>query len=171
MFRGIPRQPVFALALGAFAGGLLSMYAVVAVSGESPWDAIDWGEIETDDLAAMQRASLRESLFLAATIGGFTGAVMGGALWLALTTRPLPSFLVILAWWLLGVVGGLAVAVGVLALPSMSRHLSVGRDGSGGPGVGLLILLAGLTGIIAGSVMGVGIGVFRVRSKRPRRSG
>ena len=147
------------------------MYAVVAVSGESPWDAIDWGEIETDDLAAMQRASLRESLFLALTIGGFTGAVMGGALWLAFTTRPLPSFLVILAWWLLGVVGGLAVAVGVLALPSMSGHLSVGRDGSGGPGVGLLILLAGLTGIVAGSVTGVGIGVFRVRSKRPRRSG
>jgi hypothetical protein len=166
MFRSITRHPVFALALGAVAGGLLSMYVVVAVSGESVWDAINWGGAETDVLAAMQRARLRESLFLAASFGSFAGAVVGGAVWLALTTRPLPSFLVILAWWLLGVVGGLVFAGGVLAFPAVSRHLSVGRDGSGGPGVGLLIFLVGVAGIVIGSLAGVGVGIVKVRARK-----
>jgi hypothetical protein len=165
MFRGIARHPVTALAVGGVLGGLLSMYAVLTVTGESVWDAVDWGSIETDDLAAMHRADLRESLLLAATVGGFAGAILGGALWLAFTRRPLPSMVVVLSWWLLGVIGGLILAGGVLALPSMSRHLSVGRDGSGGPGVGLLILLAGLAGVVTGSVAGVGIGVYRVRTR------
>jgi hypothetical protein len=165
MFRSISRHPVFALAIGALLGGLLSTYAVVAVTGESVWDVINWGDVALDPREGFARARLRKSLFLAATCGGFAGAIVGGALWLAFTKRPLPSFLVILAWWFLGVVGGLLIAAGVLALPSMSQHLSVGRDGSGGPGVGLLILLAGLAGIVAGSVVGVGIGVYRVRTR------
>jgi hypothetical protein len=101
MIRSITRHPVFALALGGVLGGLLSTYAVGAVTGESVWDAINWGALEADDLAAMQRARLRESLFLAATFGGFAGAVIGGALWLAFTSRPVPSMLVVASWWLL----------------------------------------------------------------------
>lgn len=142
-------HPIYPLALGALLGGLLLMVVVL----DATW-ASDGG-----------RYLLNGFLF-----GMPPGALVGGALWVTCTRRQIASLFLLAAWWWLGVMGGLVLAVGVLNLPAMSPHLNPGRDGSGGPGVFLVFLTVVLSAILAGSVVGIGVGIWRLKARNRKYS-
>lgn len=134
-------QPVFPVAVGVVSGALLLNIAMFATAGDTA----------ADDLAT--------AMLLCGFIGGLIGSTVGGAFWVASTERRVPAILRIGACWWTGVVGGLALAVAFLCFPFMKPHLNAGRDGSGGPGVFLVMLIAALSGIVTGSVIGIWIGI------------
>lgn len=177
MIRMLLQGPGYALMLGALLGAVASSCGFLLLDAESPlgvdspWDAhADWNPDSYDE---HRRDQFLKSLSIAALVCAALGAAIGGAIWLILTSRPdrqVNPLLSIAAWWFLGVVAGLLLSIGFLMLPFMAPHMNVGRDGSGGPGVFLVLLVVGLSGIIVGSIAGISMGIWKVRVRRRQSS-
>jgi hypothetical protein len=101
-------------------------------------------------------------------IGGVTGAVIGGAVWVTRTTRQVPGVFVILAWSLLGGVIGLVAAS--LGFCLFSGGLRLGRDSSGGGGLVILFLLIYVPALVIGLIGGAVTGAARWKRGRDKRS-
>jgi hypothetical protein len=103
-----------------------------------------------------------------AMIGGLAGSVVGWALWATLTSQRVAAFALVIAWGILGGVVGFLLAVGAIVGLSTSGNLSVGRDGSGGGGVFLVMLGTVVSGSVVGSMIGAIVGAMKARTRNQR---
>src|SRR6476646_2547939 len=114
------RGPLFAAALGA-AGGFFFPAALILTFG----DIVDWANLRWDGLHAVRWHKLPHNLFIPALAGGVAGVILACAFWVTLTTRRVPAVLLVMAWWLYGVLGGAASAIGLYQLLLVTRLVDI----------------------------------------------
>jgi hypothetical protein len=103
-----------------------------------------------------------------AIVGGLAGSVVGWALFVTLTPQRVGAFALVSAGALLGAMVGILLAAGAIAGLSISGSFSVGRDGSGGGGVFLIMLGMVVSASVIGSIMGAVVGAIKARRQKQR---
>jgi hypothetical protein len=110
---------------------------------------------------------VRNFLMLPALLGALLGSAVGCAVWVTRTSRHVALSALVLSWGLLGGMVFVLLPTGVIFLYPLAFG-SVGRDGSGGGGVFLLMLVSELLTFAMGSLVGAVVGGIKARKRKPR---